>query len=486
MPKCKPNVLNFAANYNIMRRKKREMQLFERVRIIDAGAEGNAVGRVEDKVVFVPFVVPGDLVDVRAFKNKKSFYEGKAVKIHEYSDKRVEPRCEHFGICGGCRWQNMKYSEQLFYKQKQVEDSLSRIGKFDYPELLPVIPSEKEFYYRNKLEFTFSNKRWLAGSEKEDDPSARNMNGLGFHIPGMFDRIVNLENCYLQEEPSNSIRRAVKQYVDEHGLEYFDTKKNTGFLRNLLIRSTTAGEVMVILMVYYDDQHEIIGLLDFIYDKFPAITSLMYVVNPKRNDIISDLEVILYKGKDHLIETMEGLSFKIGPVSFFQTNSLQAYRLYQTARDFADLKGNEIVYDLYTGTGTIANFIASLAQKVIGIESIPAAIEDAKINAEINGIDNTIFFAGDITKVLDDQFIGANGKPDVVITDPPRAGMHEKVVEQILKMEPLKIVYVSCNPATQARDVALLIQKYKVMKVQPVDMFPHTQHVENVMLLERI
>ena len=486
MPKCKPNVLNFAANYNIMRRKKREMQLFERVRIIDAGAEGNAVGRVEDKVVFVPFVVPGDLVDVRAFKNKKSFYEGKTVKIHEYSDKRVEPRCEHFGICGGCRWQNMKYSEQLFYKRKQVEDSLSRIGKFDYPEVLPIIPSEKEFYYRNKLEFTFSNKRWLAGSEKEDDPSARNMNGLGFHIPGMFDRIVNLENCYLQEEPSNSIRRALKQYVDEHSLEYFDTKKNTGFLRNLLIRNTSTGEVMVIVVVYYDDQHEIIGLLDFIYDKFPMITSLMYVVNPKRNDIISDLEVILYKGKDHLIETMEGLSFKIGPVSFFQTNSLQAYRLYQIAREFADLKGNEIVYDLYTGTGTIANFIASLAQKVIGIESIPAAIEDAKINAEINGIDNTIFFAGDITKVLDDQFIGANGKPDVVITDPPRAGMHEKVVEQILKMEPLKIVYVSCNPATQARDVALLIPKYKVMKVQPVDMFPHTQHVENVMLLERI
>jgi 23S rRNA (uracil1939-C5)-methyltransferase len=380
----------------------------------------------------------------------------------------------------------MKYSEQLFYKQKQVEDSLSRIGKFDYPSVLPILPSENEYYYRNKLEFTFSNKRWLDVSEMENDPSTRNMNGLGFHIPGMFDRIVNLENCYLQEEPSNSIRKAVKQYVDEKDLDHFDTRKNTGFLRNLLIRNTTTGEVMVILVVHYDDQHEIIGLLDFIYEKFPMITSLMYVVNPKRNDTISDLEIILYNGKDHLIETMEGLNFKIGPVSFFQTNSLQAYKLYQIAREFADLQGNEIVYDLYTGTGTIANFIASKAQKVIGIDNIPAAIEDAKVNSEINQINNTVFFAGDMTKVLDDEFMETNGKPDVIITDPPRAGMHEKVIEQILKMEPQKIVYVSCNPATQARDVTLLSQKYNVMKIQPVDMFPHTQHVENVMLLERM
>jgi 23S rRNA (uracil1939-C5)-methyltransferase len=461
------------------------MEFFEKVRIIDAGAEGNAVGRIDDKVVFVPFAVPGDLVDVKAMKNKKSFFEGKVTHIHEFSDKRVEPRCEHFGICGGCRWQNMKYSEQLFYKQKQVEDSLSRIGKFDYPEVLPIIPSEKEFYYRNKLEFTFSNKRWLAVSERDDDSSVRNMNGLGFHIPGMFDRIVNLENCYLQEDPSNSIRKAVKHFVDEKILDFFDVKKNVGFLRNLLIRTTTTGEVMVILVVHYDDPHEITGLLDFVYEKFPMITSLMYVVNPKRNDIISDLEIILYKGKDHLIETMEGLNFRIGPVSFFQTNSLQAYKLYQVAREFADLRGNETVYDLYTGTGTIANFIASQAKKVIGIESIPAAIEDAKVNSEINHIENTLFFAGDMTRVLDDRFMEVNGKPDVVITDPPRAGMHEKVVEQILKMEPRKIVYVSCNPATQARDVTLLAQKYSVMKIQPVDMFPHTQHVENVMLLER-
>ena len=479
------NVFTFAGNNKFMRRKKREMQLFEKVRIVDAGAEGNAVGRIDDKVVFVPFVVPGDLVDVNALKNKKSFYEGRAVRIHEYSDKRAEPRCEHFGICGGCRWQNMNYTDQIFYKQKQVEDSLSRIGKFDHPKVFPIIPSEKEFYYRNKLEFTFSNKRWLAGSEMENDPATRNMNGLGFHIPGMFDRIVDLNNCYLQEEPSNSIRIAVKQYADENRLEYFDTKRCNGFLRNLIIRTTTSGEVMVILVVFFADKQAIYGLLDTIYAKFPSITSLMYVVNPKRNDIISDLEVVLYKGKDHLVETMEGLKFKIGPVSFFQTNSLQAYRLYQVVREFADLQGDEIVYDLYTGTGTIANFIASHAHKVVGIDNVAAAIEDAGVNAEINQIKNTVFFAGDMTKVLNDNFNEANGMPDVVITDPPRAGMHDKVVEQLLKMEPKKIVYVSCNPATQARDVTLLSQKYTVVKIQPVDMFPHTQHVENVMLLER-
>jgi 23S rRNA (uracil1939-C5)-methyltransferase len=469
-----------------MRRFRKEMQLFEKVRIVDAGAEGNAIGRIEDKVVFVPFVVPGDLVDVRALKNKKSFFEGKAVRIHEYSEKRVTPHCEHFGVCGGCKWQNMKYSEQLYYKQKQINDNLSRIGKFEYPEVLPIIPSEKEFYYRNKLEFAFSNKRWLLDLEKVGDQANRNMNGLGFHIPGMFDRIVDLENCYLQEEPSNSIRKAVKKYADDYNLEYFDTRKCTGFLRNLIIRNTSTGELMVIVVVYYNLAEEIKALLDFIYEQFPQITSLMYVINPKRNDTITDLDVKLYKGKDHLIEVMENLKFKIGPVSFFQTNSIQAYRLYQTAREFADLKGNEIVYDLYTGTGTIANFIASRVKKVVGIENVTAAIEDARINSEINGIGNTVFFAGDIAKLLDDSFIEANGKPDLVITDPPRAGMHQKVVEQLLKVEPEKIVYVSCNAATQARDVTLLAQKYKVIKIQPVDMFPHTQHVENVMLLERI
>ncbi len=468
-----------------MRRFKKELQLFENVRIVDAGAEGNAVGRVDEKVIFVPCVVPGDLVDIKALKNKKSFYEGKAVRIHEFSDKRVEPKCSHFGVCGGCRWQNMKYSEQLFYKQKQVEDSLKRIGNFDYPDVLPIIPSENEYFYRNKLEFTFSNKRWLDESEMENDPLTRDMNGLGFHIPGMFDRIVDIKNCYLQADPSNSIRNAVKKYATDMGLTFFDTRKISGFLRNLLIRTTTTGDLMVILVVFYDDREAIYNLLDYVYKQFPSITSLMYVVNPKRNDTISDLEVILYKGRDHMIETMEDLKFMIGPVSFFQTNSLQAYKLYQVARDFADLSGTEVVYDLYTGTGTIANFVASKAKKVVGIESVPAAIQDADVNAQINGIHNTVFYAGDIAKVLNQDFIDQNGKPDVVITDPPRAGMVEKVIEQILVMLPQKIVYVSCNPATQSRDVNLLSEHYRVVKVQPVDMFPHTQHVENVMLMER-
>lgn len=468
-----------------MRRFKKELQLFENVRIVDAGAEGNAVGRVDEKVIFVPCVVPGDLVDIKALKNKKSFYEGKAVRIHEFSDKRVEPKCSHFGVCGGCRWQNMKYSEQLFYKQKQVEDSLKRIGNFDYPDVLPIIPSENEYFYRNKLEFTFSNKRWLDESEMENDPLTRDMNGLGFHIPGMFDRIVDIENCYLQADPSNSIRNAVKKYATDMGLTFFDTRKISGFLRNLLIRTTTTGDLMVILVVFYDDREAIYNLLDYVYKQFPSITSLMYVVNPKRNDTISDLEVILYKGRDHMIETMEDLKFMIGPVSFFQTNSLQAYKLYQVARDFADLSGTEVVYDLYTGTGTIANFVASKAKKVIGIEFVPSAIQDADVNAQINGIHNTVFYAGDIAKVLNQGFIDQNGIPDVLITDPPRAGMVEKVIEQILVMLPQKIVYVSCNPATQARDVNLLSEHYRVVKVQPVDMFPHTQHVENVMLMER-
>lgn len=468
-----------------MRRIKKVTQFFEKVRITDAGSEGNAVGRIEDKVIFVPFVVPGDLIDVSAFKNKKSFYEGKAVRIHEFSDKRTEPRCEHFGVCGGCRWQNMRYSDQLFFKQKQVQDSIERIGKFEHPAAQPIIPSEKEFYYRNKLEFTFSNKKWLTDKSKSEPSEGRNMNGLGLHVPGMFDRIVDLENCYLQEEPSNSIRKTVKEYATKHHLDYFDARRRTGFLRNLIIRNTSTGEVMVLLVFHFDDRGKINDMLDHLFSLFPGITSLMFVINEKRNDTINDLQVQLYKGKDHLTETMDGLNFRIGPVSFFQTNSLQVKKLYQIAREFANLRGNEIVYDLYTGTGTIAIYIAAHCQKVIGIESVPAAIEDANRNSEINLIANTSFFAGDIGSVLDDVFIEENGKPDVIITDPPRAGMHEKVIQQILKMEPEKIVYISCNPATQARDVALLIEKYKIEKVQPVDMFPHTMHVENVMMLRR-
>ncbi len=469
-----------------MRRVKKEMQLFERVRIVDAGAEGNAIGRINDKVIFIPFVVPGDVVDVQTVWNKKSFYKGRAIRICEYSEKRTEPKCSHFGICGGCRWQNMKYSEQLIFKQKLVEDSMSRIGKFAYPEILPIIPSTFEYYYRNKLEFTFSNRRWLTKAEMDDNSVLDNTNGLGFHIPGMYDRIVDIENCYLQAEPSNSIRKALRAIVAERGLTCYDAKNHNGFLRNLIIRTTTTGELMVIMVFAYDDQPEISNLLDFISDNFPLVSSLMYVVNSKKNDTITDLEVKLYKGKDHLMEIMGNLKFKIGPVSFFQTNSVQAYELYKIAKNFAELQGNEIVYDLYTGTGTIANFLAAYSAKVIGIDSVSAATEDARINSEINNIKNTVFFEGDIVKVLSDLFVDQNGKPDVIITDPPRAGMHEKVVEQILKIAPRRLVYISCNPPTQARDVNLLSAGYRVVKVQPVDMFPQTQHVENVMVLEKM
>jgi len=468
-----------------MARKKKELPVFEKMEIIDAGSEGKAVGKVDERVVFVPYVIPGDIVDVKTYKKRKSYFEGEAIHFHKYSEKRVEPKCEHFGVCGGCKWQNMNYGDQLFYKQKQVEDNLKRIGKFEMPEIQPIIPSKNIFFYRNKLEFTFSNKRWLTDFSRDVNFEDENMNGLGFHIPGIFDRILDLDNCYLQDEPSNSIRLAVKKYADENKLDYYDVRKWSGFLRNLLIRNTSTGELMVILVVNYDDPEKIFGLLDYIYDKFPEITSLNYVVNQKKNDTISDLEIKLYKGQPHITERMEGLKFKIGPVSFYQTNSLQAYELYKVARKFAGFKGDELVYDLYTGTGTIANFIAAKVSKVVGIESVPASIENAIENSETNNITNTSFFAGDIAKVLDENFVQENGMPDVIITDPPRAGMHEKVIKQILKIAPEKIVYVSCNPATQARDITLLSEKYEVKKIQPVDMFPQTHHVENVMLLER-
>lgn len=468
-----------------MVRKERELQVYEKIEITDAGSEGKSIGRINDKVIFVPFVVPGDVIDIRVTKNRKSYLEGKAIRFHKYSKKRTEPRCEHFGICGGCRWQNMKYEEQLFYKQKQVKDNLIRIGNLDIPEILPVIPSKKIYYYRNKLEFTFSNKKWLTDYNRDIKFEELNMNGLGFHIPGMFDRVLDLNNCYLQDEPSNSIRLAVKRYADENKLEFYNVKKWSGFLRNLIIRNSAAGELMVILVFNYEDQEKITGLLDFIAEKFPEITSLMYIINQKKNDIFSDLEVKLYKGKPFIMEEMEGLKFKIGPVSFYQTNSRQAYELYKITREYAGLKGEEVVYDFYTGTGTIANFIASKAQKVIGIDNVPSAIEDAIENSKINHITNILFYAGDIAKVLDAEFVRKNGTPEVIITDPPRAGMHEKVVRQILKISPERIVYISCNPATQARDVAILIEKYHIEKIQPVDMFPHTHHVENVMLLRR-
>jgi len=468
-----------------MARKKNKKFTLEKVEIIDAGAEGKSVGRVEDKVVFVPFVVPGDVVDIFVNRRRKSYFEGVAGKIHQYSDKRVEPRCEHFGVCGGCKWQNMDYKHQLFYKEKQVLESLKRIGKLELHGVRPILASKEIYFYRNKLEYTFTNRRWVTSFSRDLDFDTLNMNGLGFHIPGMHDRVLDIHNCYLQADPSNDIRLAVKAYADEHKLDYYDVKNWTGLLRNLLIRNTTTGQLMVILVVRDNDQAAISCILDMLAEKFPAITSLMYVINSKTNDIISDLEVHLYKGNPYIMEEMEGLKFKIGPVSFYQTNPKQAFELYKVAREFADLKGDELVYDLYTGTGTIANFVAKQAKKVVGVEYVEAAIEDAYENARLNDIENTAFYAGDLAKVLNEDFIEINGRPDVVITDPPRAGMHENVVRQILAMEPEKVVYVSCNPATQARDVAILAEKYRVEAVQPVDMFPHTQHVENVMKLVR-
>ena len=457
----------------------------ERVEITDVAAEGKAIGKVDEKVVFVPFVAPGDIVDIKITRKKKNYLEGKAVNFHKHSDKKIKPFCEHFGTCGGCKWQHLKYKDQLFYKQKQVQDNLIRIGNLELPEISDIIGSSKTVYYRNKLEFTFSNRKWLTEISKEIDFAEINMDALGFHIPGMFDRVLDIENCYLQASLSNDIRNSVKSFAVENNYSFYDIRKNEGFLRNLIIRNSTTDDLMVILSIAQNDKTKIENLLKFISEKFPQITSLMYVINEKKNDTISDLKIELYEGNPHIFEEMENLKFKIGPKSFYQTNSEQAYNLYKIVRDFVGLKGNEIVYDLYTGTGTIANFISKSAKKVIGIESIPEAIDDAKLNSEINNIKNTEFYAGDILDVMNDEFISLHGNPNIVITDPPRAGMHKKVVEQILKISPEKIVYVSCNPATQARDLELMKENYLIEKVQPVDMFPHTHHAENVVLLVR-
>jgi 23S rRNA (uracil1939-C5)-methyltransferase len=465
--------------------RKKEKILFEKVEITDTGAEGKAVGRVDHWVIFVPYVVPGDIVDVEAYRGRKAYYEGKAVKFHRYSQRRTEPVCEHFGICGGCRWQNMDYRHQLFFKQKQVEENLTRIGKLQLPKIEPILPSPDIYHYRNKLEFTFSNRRWLTDLIPETDLTGKNLNGLGFHIPGIYDRILDIRNCHLQPDPSNEIRLWVKNYADNNRLAYYDARNHSGFLRNLIIRNSTTGNLMVILVLAFDDPATISRLLAGLAGEFPSITSLMYVINPKKNDIISDLQVHLFSGQPYITEEMDGLKFKIGPVSFFQTNSVQAQILYDTTREFAKPTGRELVYDLYTGTGTIANYIARDVSKVVGIDNIPEAIEDARENSRLNGIANTCFFAGDIAKEMNDEFISLHGKPDIVITDPPRAGMHPKVVEQLITTGPERIVYISCNPATQARDVAILSESYKVVKIQPLDMFPHTQHVENVMLLLR-
>lgn len=471
-----------------MARKKKELPLLEKVTITDVAAEGKAVAKVNELVIFVPYVVPGDVVDLQVKRKKNHYAEAVAVKFHEKSPLRTEPFCSHFGVCGGCKWQCLSYEEQLKYKQKQVFDNLTRIGKVELPEFRPILGSEKTCFYRNKLEFTFSNKRWLTEEEVKQDVKYDQMNAVGFHIPGAFDKVLAIDKCWLQDDISNQIRNAVRDYAYAHDFPFFDLRTQEGLLRNIMIRTSSTGELMVVLQckVTDDEGHrKMEEILQFMADSFPQITSLMYVINNKCNDTIGDLDVEVFKGNDHIFEEMEGLRFKVGPKSFYQTNSEQAYNLYKVAREFAGLTGNELVYDLYTGTGTIANFVARQARKVVGIEYVPEAIEDAKVNSALNGIDNTLFYAGDMKDILTNDFIAEHGRPDVIITDPPRAGMHNDVIDVILAAEPKRIVYVSCNPATQARDLQLLDGKYKVTAVQPVDMFPHTHHVENVVQLER-
>lgn len=468
-----------------MGRGRNKKPFLEGVLITDIGAEGKAIGRVNDVVVFTTHVIPGDVVDLQVTKKRTKYMEGIVKKVITKSPDRVPAFCEHFEVCGGCKWQFLPYEKQLYYKQKQVADQLRRIGRIELPEITPILGSAKTTFYRNKLEFGFSNKRWLTNDEISTDWSDLNMNALGFHVPGLFDKIININKCWLQGEPSNDIRNFIKKYADEYGLEYFDRKIQSGLLRNIIVRSSTTGDLMVIVCFYCDQKENREALLAAIAAEFPQITSLMYVINGKGNDTIHDQEIMVYKGNDHILEEMEGLKFKIGPKSFYQTNSEQAYELYKIAREFAGLKGDEVVYDLYTGTGTIANFIARNVQKVVGIEYVPEAIEDAHVNSELNGIENTSFFAGDMKKILTGDFIAQHGRPDVIITDPPRAGMDLEVVSTILEAAPEKVVYVSCNPATQARDLTLMDEFYKVTRIQPVDMFPHTHHVENVVLLER-
>ncbi len=466
-----------------MARKKKELPLIENVEIVDIAAEGKAIAKIEDMVVFIPYVVPGDIIDLQITRKKNKYAEGKPIRFVSYSPDRTEAFCEHFGICGGCKWQILPYAEQLKYKQKQVTDNLVRIGKIELPEIQPILGSAKTEFYRNKLEFTFSNKKWLTLEQINSGESFDNMNALGFHIPGMFDKVLDINKCWLQDDISNQIRNFVREYCTDKDYTFFDLRNKGGLMRNIIVRTSTTGELMLIVVFYEANRTKREDLLNAIADRFPEITSLLYIVNEKANDTITDQIVLRWKGNDFIYEEMEGLKFKIGPKSFYQTNSEQAYELYKITRDFAGLTGNELVYDLYTGTGTIANFVARQAKKVIGIEYVEDAIEDAVYNSKNNKIKNTLFFAGDMKDILTQDFIDKYGRPDVIITDPPRAGMHEDVVNTILFAEPEKIVYVSCNPATQARDLALLDAKYKVTKVQPVDMFPHTHHVENVVLL---
>ncbi len=468
-----------------MARKKKSLPFYEAVEIVDIAAEGKAIAKIDDLVVFIPYVVPGDVIDLQLTRKKNKYAEGKPTKFEKYSSVRQEAFCEHFGVCGGCKWQILPYSEQLKYKQKQVTDNLTRIGKIELPEISPILGSERTEFYRNKLEFTFSNKKWLTYEQVLSGESFDNMDALGFHIPGMFDKVLDINKCWLQDDISNQIRNFIRKFCKENSLSFFDLRNRGGLMRNLIVRTSTTGELMLIVVFYEDDKENRELLLKAIENEFPQITSLLYIINQKANDTITDQEVLTWKGNDFIYEEMEGLKFKIGPKSFYQTNSEQAYNLYKITRDFAGLTGNELVYDLYTGTGTIANFVAKQAKQVVGIEYVDEAIEDAKFNVQNNKLENTLFYAGDMKDILTQDFINQHGKPDVIITDPPRAGMHNDVIEAILFADPQRIVYVSCNPATQARDLSLLDEKYKVTKVQPVDMFPHTHHVENVVLLNR-
>ncbi len=472
-----------------MSRKRKPLPILEKVEIEAVAAEGKCVAHVNDMVVFVPFVVPGDVVDLQVRKKRHSYCEATVMRMIQPSPIRIAPKCEHFGICGGCKWQNLPYKEQLAAKQQQVIDQLTRIGKVELPEISPILGSEKTEEYRNKLEFACSNKRWYTKEELEALPEGVGLaqGAIGFHITGAFDKIYPIEKCVLMDDYCNKVRNAIYNYALEHNLTFFDIKEQHGLLRDIMMRNSNTGEWLVLVQFHYDeegDEERAMGLMQFIADEFQEITSLLYVDNQKGNDTFNDLELTVFKGNDHIFELMEDLRFKVGAKSFYQTNTDQAYHLYSVARSFANLTGNELVYDLYTGTGTIANFVAKKAKKVIGIEYVPEAIEDAKINSEINNIANTLFYAGDMKDILTEEFVRQHGRPDVIITDPPRAGMHADVVNVILGAHPQRIVYVSCNPATQARDLALLDKDYRVVAVQPVDMFPHTPHVENVVLLE--
>lgn len=466
-----------------MARKRKELPILEGVEIIDVAAEGNSLARVNDMVVIVPFGAPGDIADVKLDKKKKSYAEGHIVNLVKPSEIRQEPKCEHFGTCGGCRWQHLPYEFQLKCKQQQVSDALTRIAKIEIPEITPILGSKNIWEYRNKMEYTFSNKCWLTYEQMKSGEEFPDRDAAGFHISGAFDKVLDIKKCHLQDDLGNQLRIFIKQFGKDNGYSFYDLRAQQGLLRTLMIRIASTGEIMAVIVFGENDESKIKSLLEAVKDKFPQITSLLYVVNLKVNDTISDQNIITYSGKEFIEEEMEGLRFRVGPKSFYQTNSLQAYELYKVARNFAELTGNELVYDLYTGTGTIANFVARQASKVIGIEYVPEAIEDAKINSNINNINNTLFYAGDMKDVLTDDFISEHGRPDVMIVDPPRAGMHDDVVKVILNASPRRIVYVSCNPATQARDLALLDAKYKVEAIQPVDMFPHTHHVENVVKL---